>query len=92
MNESARRVIYEGRVQGVGFRATAARLANGFAVSGFVRNLPDRTVELVARGAEAELDAFLGAIDREFSGLIGGATSSAISPESVEPSGFSIRY
>ena len=33
------RVLYEGRVQGVGFRYTARGLAGGFPVAGFVRNL-----------------------------------------------------
>jgi acylphosphatase len=54
-----RQVFYSGRVQGVGFRATARRIAQGYAVTGFVRNLPDRRVELVAEGTPAELDRFL---------------------------------
>jgi acylphosphatase len=54
-----REVLYSGRVQGVGFRATARRIAQGYAVTGFVRNLPDRRVELVVEGDAAELDRFL---------------------------------
>lgn len=57
-----KRVIYAGRVQGVGFRYTAQRLASDLAVSGFVRNLRDGTVELVAEGEEAEVDALLKAV------------------------------
>ena len=44
------RIIYAGRVQGVGFRATAAGIARRHAVTGYVRNLPDGTVEAVFEG------------------------------------------
>ena len=55
-------VRYTGRVQGVGFRYTARRVADDFAVAGFVRNLPDGSVELVAEGEGAEVAAFLAAV------------------------------
>jgi acylphosphatase len=43
-----RRVLYTGHVQGVGFRFTVRELAQRFAVTGFVRNLSNGKVELVA--------------------------------------------
>ena len=49
-------------MQGVGFRYTVKTVAAGFAVTGFIRNLPDGRVELVAEGAHAELVAFCAAI------------------------------
>lgn len=55
-------VFYSGRVQGVGFRYTVRTVANGYEVTGTVRNLPDGRVELVAEGTRAELDAFRQAI------------------------------
>ena len=56
----AKRVIYGGRVQGVGFRYATKQLAAGFDVSGWVRNLPDGRVELLVIAFDAEeLDAFL---------------------------------
>lgn len=55
-------VIYTGRVQGVGFRYRVSELAGRYAVTGFVRNLPDGTVELVAEGQPGELESFLDAI------------------------------
>jgi acylphosphatase len=55
----AKKVAYSGNVQGVGFRYTTQRLAGGFAVTGFVRNLPDGDVELVAEGEPEEVAAFL---------------------------------
>lgn len=58
----ARHVFYSGRVQGVGFRYTAQRIAQGYTVKGFVRNLADRRVELLAEGTSAELEKLLGEI------------------------------
>lgn len=55
-------VLYSGQVQGVGFRYTVKSVANGFDVTGTVRNLPGGGVELVAEGAREELDAFRQAI------------------------------
>ena len=51
-------IYYSGKVQGVGFRYTAKIVAQGFDVTGTVRNLPDGRVELIAEGAREELDAF----------------------------------
>ncbi len=59
----ARHVFYEGRVQGVGFRYTARQIATGYEVTGWVRNLPDGRVEMLAAAAdEVELDEFLQSI------------------------------
>jgi acylphosphatase len=57
-----KRVIYSGQVQGVGFRATARYLADGFAVSGTVRNRADGSVELVVQGEPDQVDRLLTAI------------------------------
>jgi acylphosphatase len=65
-----RRVRYFGRVQGVGFRYTARSLAARFAVAGYVRNLPDGTVELLAEGEPAEIDAFLQALAQRLQGYV----------------------
>lgn len=54
-----KRVIYEGRVQGVGFRYSAKELARGFDVLGTVRNQPDGSVELIIAGETAEVGEFL---------------------------------
>ncbi len=52
-------VYFTGRVQGVGFRYTARRVAERYAVTGYVRNLPDGRVEMVAEGHRAEVDRFV---------------------------------
>ena len=91
MSRIHRRIVYSGRVQGVGFRATTHRLATGFAVAGSVRNLPDGTVEVLASGEADEVDRFLAAIAREFARQIRDSSNSEIAADSGEPSGFSIR-
>ena len=65
-----RRVLYSGRVQGVGFRYTTVRIAQGYAVTGFVRNLRDGSVELVAEGVRSELDKFLAQVASTMGGCI----------------------
>ena len=56
----AKQVIYSGRVQGVGFRATVRQIASGYDVRGWVKNLPDGCVEMqVTADEDEELEAFL---------------------------------
>jgi acylphosphatase len=52
-------VFYSGRVQGVGFRATAEEAAQCLGVVGWVKNLRDGRVELVAEADEATLEQLL---------------------------------
>ena len=57
-------IIFAGRVQGVGFRATAAASARGLGVKGWVRNEPDGTVRMEAQGDPKEVDDLLARIRR----------------------------
>lgn len=86
-----RRVIYHGQVQGVGFRATTARIARSYAVSGFVKNLSDGTVELVVHGAPQEINRFLADVARQFAGYID-RVEEASAPHDIVEKGFTIRY
>ena len=56
------RTLFSGMVQGVGVRFTAERIARHFEVAGFIRNLPNGKVELVAEGEETVLRDFLNAV------------------------------
>ncbi len=69
---------YEGKVRGVGFRASVLSLAKGFEVTGWVKNLPDGRVELLAAGEKAEVEEFLQGI-RE-SHLAGHIESESVLP------------
>lgn len=83
-------MIYNGRVQGVGFRVTVHAIAARHPVVGFVRNLPDGAVELVAEGADSAVDAFLNAVAGRFSGYVTRADVHLAEPG--EPlAGFTIR-
>jgi acylphosphatase len=70
MSTVRRRVYYSGRVQGVGFRYTGQRLADEHAVAGYVRNLPDGRVELVAEGDADAVEELLAAVRRQMHGYI----------------------
>jgi len=59
MANARKQVTYTGHVQGVGFRYSTKRLAMGFDVVGWVRNLDDGRVEMQVMGEEEEIDAFL---------------------------------
>jgi acylphosphatase len=61
-------------VQGVGFRFTTRRIAAGHPVRGYVKNLPDGRVELVAEGEPEALEAFLAEMADRMSGYIRGVT------------------
>ncbi len=56
----AKVVYYSGHVQGVGFRATTAWIARTHPqIRGWVRNLSDGRVELLADGEVGAIEAFL---------------------------------
>ena len=65
-----RQVLYSGHVQGVGFRYTTRSIARDYEVTGYVRNLPDGSVEVVAEGPVDQLDGFLEEVGDRLSGHI----------------------
>jgi len=54
-----KKCLVGGRVQGVFYRATAARRAQDLGVSGYARNLADGRVEVLACGEDAAVSAFV---------------------------------
>ena len=83
MAETVRKeLVFRGRVQGVGFRYTARSLARGFEVAGYVRNMPDGSVELVAEGPAAEVDGFMQALERRMADCI-----ESVTREDARPAG-----
>jgi acylphosphatase len=57
-----RKYLISGRVQGVYYRDTAAQHARELGIRGYAKNLADGRVEVLACGAEADLQAFLQAL------------------------------
>lgn len=91
MGLTQRIVQFSGHVQGVGFRYVTCRLAGGFDVRGYVRNLSDGRVECVVEGDIAEVDAFLDAVCERMSGLIRSHTR-VDAPHSGAYASFGVRY
>lgn len=50
--------IASGRVQGVGFRSFACRVASSLQLVGWAKNLPDGTVEMLVEGDEEKISRF----------------------------------
>lgn len=85
-------ILFSGRVQGVGFRYSTRQIACGFEVTGFVRNLVDGRVEVIAEGDEGEINAFLQGIrDSELGSYLRGENVSWM-PATAEFKGFDIRH
>lgn len=85
-------VIVHGRVQGVSFRYFTQLRAAELGVTGWVRNLPDRTVEVTAEGTRPQLERLLGFLRRGPTGATVTQTEITWLPASGTFAGFNIRY
>jgi acylphosphatase len=91
MSDAAKHVIYRGRVQGVGFRYTARQIAARYELAGFVRNLPDESVEMFVQGDKDDVDRCLCDITESFAGYIRDTDIKDASPD-ARYDGFSIAF
>ena len=89
--EESRLLRFYGSVQGVGFRWTARGLADTHGVTGYVCNLPDGSLELLAEGEAGILDAFLAELQAEMGSYIARQTCSTYQPTKAYDS-FSITH
>lgn len=86
-----RHALVRGIVQGVGFRWFVERAARSRGLGGWVRNVPDGSVELEVEGPAGEVESFLdevrvGPLSSRVDGVL-------VSDEKVQGSeGFSIRF
>jgi acylphosphatase len=69
MNIVAKHIIFSGQVQGVGFRFTALRAAKQCDLVGFVRNLPNGSVEMVVQGQAGDVTNCIEILKKSFEGI-----------------------
>jgi len=77
----AKHIIFTGHVQGVGFRFTAYDIAHRHQLTGFVRNLFDGTVEMLAQGRPEDINDCIRDIKESFAGYIREARIEEIAPD-----------
>lgn len=64
MGEVRKRIVFHGRVQGVGFRYTAKQLSKSLGLTGWVQNELNGTVTLEIQGREAMINKLLTGINK----------------------------
>ncbi len=84
-------VFYSGHVQGIGFRYTVTEIARKMKICGWVKNLDDRRVEIVAQAQEELLEGFLEQIQQSFSRHIRNVDTEWL-PAAGEFRDFSVRF
>jgi acylphosphatase len=89
---AAAELIVEGRVQGVGYRQYTRRIAERHGIVGYVMNLPDGRVRIVAEATRADIEAMVPELERgPRLGLVTRVTVTWRTPRG-EFGGFGIRY
>lgn len=83
MPTERRTIYFSGRVQGVGFRATAAALAEDLPLGGSIRNLPDGRVELQIEGEAAAIDRLVSRLDEQFGAFIRNVQQTTSPPQGL---------
>jgi len=91
MTQKRLQIFYSGTVQGVGFRFTVRRFASRLPVTGFVRNLPDGQVELLAEGDEQDLRSLSDQVEASMRGYIRSANTTWTDATGQFPE-FTIRF
>jgi len=84
------RVIYSGKVQGIGFRYTVKRIADKYNIVGWVRNLIDGSVEVFVQGEELTVLSFLQGVESYFKDNI--RDKKKLEEIVADVFGFQIRY
>lgn len=82
MGQSAKHIIFTGRVQGVGFRFTVFNIANRYHLTGLVRNLSNGAVEMIAQGPVDDIDDCIRDIKESFASYVKETKIEEIPPDS----------
>jgi len=77
----AKHIIFTGRVQGVGFRFTARRAASRRQLTGYVRNMPNGSVEMLAQGRSEDIDDCIQDLKEYFAGYLKETSIEEIPPD-----------
>ncbi len=86
-------IIVTGRVQGVGFRYFTVRCANDLSLCGWVRNLPDGSVEAVIQGQDEKIEEMIGLLKQgPGAANVSGLEIKGIEYEYEELPGFIMRF
>ena len=86
-------IIVTGRVQGVGFRYFTVRCANDLSLCGWVRNLPDGSVEAVIQGPDEKIEEMIGLLKQgPGAANVAGLEIKGIEYEYEELPGFIMRF
>ena len=86
-----RTIHFAGQVQGVGFRYAACRTAGEYDVTGYVRNMPDGSVQCIVEGERQEIDAFFEDLDHRMKGYIRHVSQQTAPASGLYPD-FGVRY
>ena len=87
----ARKIIYAGRVQGVGFRAVTARIAAQLQLAGYVKNLQTGQVEIFVQGEKVGIDSLITLLAQKMKNNILRVDIEASLPRD-DLRGFDVRY
>ena len=63
-------ILYSGMVQGIGFRYTTQRYASELGLEGWVRNLSDGRVEILAHGPHEKINELCQRLENHFGSYI----------------------
>ncbi len=81
MEQAAKHIMFSGSVQGVGFRFTALNVANRYHLTGYVRNLPNGSVEMLAQGPAEIIDSCVRDIEDSFAGYVRQTDTKPVTPD-----------
>ena len=81
MEQAAKHIVFSGSVQGVGFRFTALNIANRYHLTGYVRNLPSGSVEMLAQGPAETIDGCIRDIEDSFTGYVRKTDIEPVTPD-----------
>jgi len=81
MDVIAKHIVFSGRIQGVGFRFTALNIASRYELTGYVRNIPDGDVEMLAQGPAEMIDNCVRDLQDSFVGTISHIDIEDVTPD-----------